>query len=243
MGVEDLERWMATDESVAAGGDSRRGDTSGHRAGHRIIAIKGTRKADLTDDDHEYMRTVVRQIQRHLARRPSGEDADRWQHSLMNWGHDHRRRVPELSVDGWEPGEGATADPSAGSDPAARSDPGPGPGLGLGLGPAELPVPIDELVAIMEDALAPVGGDGELELASGPGLSMRLWNEPRPGIGPLRRYDGETGGYAISGAARLEVDDDFLLVTAGMSWMVPAGVAHRFVVDEAFCAIEATRVP
>lgn len=43
----------------------------------------------MDDDDYAHMRKVVGYVNRHLAKRPSGDVADtRWRYSLMNWGHD-----------------------------------------------------------------------------------------------------------------------------------------------------------
>jgi hypothetical protein len=88
MSPGELERWLATDASQAAGqGDG--GETTGHRSGRRIVEILRTKVADLTDDDLAHMRKVTGYVHRHLAQRPDGDVTDtRWRHSLMNWGHD-----------------------------------------------------------------------------------------------------------------------------------------------------------
>jgi hypothetical protein len=54
----------------------------------------GKKKAELTDDDSEHMRTVVGYVNRHLAQRPEKEELEtsRWRDSLMNWGHDPLKR-------------------------------------------------------------------------------------------------------------------------------------------------------
>ena len=90
MAPAELERWLATEESRAAGA-RHEGETEsvGHESGRRILAIKRTRTADLSDDDYAEMRRVVGYVHRHLAQRPHGDVRDtRWRHSLMNWGHD-----------------------------------------------------------------------------------------------------------------------------------------------------------
>ncbi|HEX2577819.1 MAG TPA: DUF3140 domain-containing protein [Aquihabitans sp.] len=89
----ELERWLETDESKAAGdkggGD---GESTGHRSGRRIVEITRTKAADLTDDDHQHMRKVTGYVHRHLAQRPDGDVTDTtWRHSLMNWGHDPKK--------------------------------------------------------------------------------------------------------------------------------------------------------
>ncbi len=88
----ELERWLETDESRSVGQKDGGGESVGHESGRRIVEILRTKKADLTDDDHEHMRTVVGYVHRHLAQRPDGDVTDtRWRYSLMNWGHDPLR--------------------------------------------------------------------------------------------------------------------------------------------------------
>lgn len=85
----ELERWLETDESRSVGQKDGGGESVGHESGRRIVEIARTKKADLTDADHEHMRTVVGYVHRHLAQRPSGDVTEtRWRYSLMNWGHD-----------------------------------------------------------------------------------------------------------------------------------------------------------
>ena len=91
MSPAELERWLDTDESRSVG-MTREGETEsvGHQSGRRIVALKRTRKADLTDDDYAHMRKVVGYIHRHSAQGGPKDDAEhsRWRYSLMNWGHD-----------------------------------------------------------------------------------------------------------------------------------------------------------
>jgi hypothetical protein len=89
MTAGELEAWLETAESQAVGDKSGGGESTGHQSGRRIVAIKRTKKADLTDDDVAHMRKVVGYVHRHLEQRPDGDVTDtRWRHSLMNWGHD-----------------------------------------------------------------------------------------------------------------------------------------------------------
>jgi hypothetical protein len=89
MTPSDLEKWLASDESQAAGQHKDGGESTGHASGRRIVEIMKARKGDLTDDDYRHMRKVVGYVRRHLAQRPSGDVRDtRWRYSLMNWGHD-----------------------------------------------------------------------------------------------------------------------------------------------------------
>ena len=76
-------------EKVASPGD---GEAVGHRMGRRILQIRGTHRADLTDRDYRDMRKVVGYVHRHMTQRPAGDVTDtRWRYSLMNWGHDPKR--------------------------------------------------------------------------------------------------------------------------------------------------------
>ncbi len=88
MQPKELEEWLDTDESKSVG-DSDGSESTGHKSGRRIVEIKNTKNADLTDSQYEHMQKVVGYIHRHLAQKPSGdiEDSD-WRYSLMNWGHD-----------------------------------------------------------------------------------------------------------------------------------------------------------
>jgi len=85
--ASELEKWLDTDESKSVGEGS--GESKGHASGRRIVEILRTKQGDLSDDDVEYMRTVVGYVHRHTAQRPSGDVEDTpWRYSLMNWGHD-----------------------------------------------------------------------------------------------------------------------------------------------------------
>jgi hypothetical protein len=88
----ELEQWLGTDESKAAGQKDGGGESTGHESGRRIVAILEKKQGDLTDGDYDHMRKVNGYVKRHLAQRPDKpkselEDAT-WTHSLRNWGHD-----------------------------------------------------------------------------------------------------------------------------------------------------------
>lgn len=90
MTPKQLQDWLETDESKAVGfkGDDG-GESVGHQSGKKIIEIKNTKKADLSDDQWTHMRKVVGYIKRHLAQHPHGDiENTPWRFSLMNWGHD-----------------------------------------------------------------------------------------------------------------------------------------------------------
>jgi hypothetical protein len=88
----ELEDWLGTDESRAAGQHADGNESVGHRSGRRIAAILGKRKDELTDDDLAHMRNVNGYVQRHLEQRPERSrdelEGMTWTHSLRNWGHD-----------------------------------------------------------------------------------------------------------------------------------------------------------
>lgn len=90
MAPKELEEWLKTEASQEAGWKHEDGESVGHESGRRIVAIRHSRKAELTDDDYEHMRRVIAYIKRHGAQGPTKSDpADsRWRASLMNWGHD-----------------------------------------------------------------------------------------------------------------------------------------------------------
>ena len=89
MAPKELEDWLDTEESKSVGQKDGGGESTGHASGRRIVEIKRTKKADLTDSQYEHMQKVVGYVHRHKAQGPDGdvEDSD-WRYSLMNWGHD-----------------------------------------------------------------------------------------------------------------------------------------------------------
>lgn len=89
MAPAELEKFLETEESRSVGWTKEDEDESvGHQSGRRIVAIKRSKKAELSDEDFAHMRKVVGYVHRHLAQRPEAVEHSRWRHSLMNWGHD-----------------------------------------------------------------------------------------------------------------------------------------------------------
>ena len=69
-------------------------DRAGSHLGHRVLAILGKRRADVTSDDVEVMEQVVERVlsQRREDLEPTaGQDA--WRHKLMDLGHDPLKPV------------------------------------------------------------------------------------------------------------------------------------------------------
>ena len=91
MAPQELEDFLQTEESKEVGWTKEGEDEAvGHKSGKRIVDIKRTKKADLSDDDYEHMRKVVGYVHRHAAQGGPEEDKEHspWRYSLMNWGHD-----------------------------------------------------------------------------------------------------------------------------------------------------------
>jgi hypothetical protein len=84
MTPKELEDWLQTEESKQSG------TGVGHDMGERIVEIKRTKQADLTEDDEADMQKVVGYVKRHLAQGGPDDDVEHstWRYSLKNWGHD-----------------------------------------------------------------------------------------------------------------------------------------------------------
>ena len=89
MSAAELDKWLDSDESKEVGQRKDGDESVGHEYGRRIVKLRKTKKAELTDTDYQDMNKVVGYVHRHLAQRPTGDITDtRWRYSLMNWGHD-----------------------------------------------------------------------------------------------------------------------------------------------------------
>ena len=85
---------------------------------------------------------------------------------------------------------------------------------------------------------ATAGADGEIKLVSGDAMSMRLWRDEEPHDKSTHRSAYETLGYVIGGRAELTVSGDVAVLSAGVSYRVPAGVDHTYRILERFTAVE-----
>ena len=102
----------------------------------------------------------------------------------------------------------------------------------------------DTTVVKVNSAHSPRGEMGQKYLASGKGVSMRLWTEEPPGEPkPKTARDYETVGFVIAGRAELHLEGQTVLLEKGDSWVVPKGASHTYKVLEAFTAVEATHPP
>lgn len=90
MSPQELKDWLETAESRSVGDSDGDAESTGHKSGRRIVEIKRKAVADLSEDDHDWMKKVVGYVNRHLAQGGPGEDMEHsaWRYSLMNWGHD-----------------------------------------------------------------------------------------------------------------------------------------------------------
>jgi len=101
----------------------------------------------------------------------------------------------------------------------------------------------DTTVKKVSSEASPQGGMGQVYLASGKRLSMRLWRDERPQKKGAVRRDYETVGYVISGRAELELEGQTIKLGPGDSWLVPAHAEHGYRILESFTAVEATAPP
>ena len=100
-----------------------------------------------------------------------------------------------------------------------------------------------EIVKISSEG-ATASSEGEIRLATGERVGLRLWRDEPPNADkPARRHDYEVVGYALSGRAELEIEGEVTELVAGDSWPVPAGASHTYRIRETFSAVEAVAPP
>jgi hypothetical protein len=88
MDADEIEAWLATDESRSVGQKGLDGESIGRASGRRIAAILRTPEPQRSEEDYRHMRKVVGFIRRHRAQEPANVVTSRWRYSLMNWGRD-----------------------------------------------------------------------------------------------------------------------------------------------------------
>ncbi len=90
MAPKEIEDFLDTEQSRSVGDTGGDGESTGHKSGKRIVEIKRTNKADLSEDQWDHMAKVVGYIKRHKAQGGPEDDMahSKWRYSLMNWGHD-----------------------------------------------------------------------------------------------------------------------------------------------------------
>jgi quercetin dioxygenase-like cupin family protein len=100
----------------------------------------------------------------------------------------------------------------------------------------------DTTVTKVSSAHSPTGNQGEMYLASGKRVSMRLWRNEEPAQGK-HKHEYEVVGFVISGRAELAIEGQTVRLEPGDSWVVPAGAEHTYRILETFTAVEATAPP
>ena len=91
---------------------------------------------------------------------------------------------------------------------------------------------------------AAAGPHGEIGLAAGERVAMRMWRAEEPGADkPTATSPHETVGYVISGRAELVLGGESVTLEPGDSYLVPAGEAHTYRILETFTSIKATAPP
>ncbi len=95
-------------------------------------------------------------------------------------------------------------------------------------------------LTIVRSTEAHAGVDGEIGLATGAAMSMRLWREEKPHDKAPHRSTYETLGYVIAGSAELTIEGQTASLKAGDSYLVPANAEHTYRITETFTAVECT---
>jgi quercetin dioxygenase-like cupin family protein len=102
----------------------------------------------------------------------------------------------------------------------------------------------DTSVTKIDSHASPKGEMGQVYLASGIHVAMRLWEDEQPGESkPETQRDYETVGYVIKGRAELHISGQMVMLEPGSSWVVPKGASHTYKILEPFTAVEATSPP
>ncbi|HEX2528574.1 MAG TPA: cupin domain-containing protein [Geminicoccus sp.] len=102
----------------------------------------------------------------------------------------------------------------------------------------------DTTIKKVSSGNSPIGKMGQVYLASGKSIGMRLWRDEAPADGKHASARGyETVGYVISGRAELELEGQTIRLEPGDSWLVPKGANHSYRILESFTAVEATSPP
>jgi mannose-6-phosphate isomerase-like protein (cupin superfamily) len=102
----------------------------------------------------------------------------------------------------------------------------------------------DTSVTKVDSNYSPEGSMGQIYLASGVTLGMRLWrDEPPHPPEPAVRRDYEVVGYVLEGRAELELERQKVQLKKGDSYVIPRGAEHRYQILEPFSAVEATAPP
>ena len=97
---------------------------------------------------------------------------------------------------------------------------------------------------VVREADAEQGPMGQLYLAHGQEVALRLWDEePTTATKTVSARNYETVGYVLKGCALLTVGNDLVELNTGDSWLVRKGAEHTYEIREHFRALEATSPP
>ena len=98
-------------------------------------------------------------------------------------------------------------------------------------------------IVTIDSSKATAGADGEIALAAGASMSMRMWRDEAPHDKQPHRSPYETLGYVVAGKAELTIEGESVPLSPGTSWLVPANAEHTYRIIERFTAIECTAPP
>lgn len=102
----------------------------------------------------------------------------------------------------------------------------------------------DKTIIKVDSTHSPHGALGQLYLATGVSVGMRLWRDQPPGSPvPETARDYETVGYVISGRAELHSEGQMVVLEPGDAWVVPRHARHTYKILAPFTAVEATHPP
>ncbi|MER3555346.1 MAG: cupin domain-containing protein [Meiothermus sp.] len=101
----------------------------------------------------------------------------------------------------------------------------------------------DTTLMKVNSKFSPKGEMGQIYLASGKRVSMRLWEREVGSDEQPSSRTYETVGYVISGRAKLHSEGQMLLLEPGDSWLIPPHALHHYEILEPFTALEATAPP
>jgi quercetin dioxygenase-like cupin family protein len=102
----------------------------------------------------------------------------------------------------------------------------------------------DKTIIKVDSTHSPHGPLGQLCLATGVGVGMRLWRDQPPGAPqPETARDYETVGYVIAGRAERHSEGQMVLLEPGDAWVVPRHASDTYKILAPFTAVEATHPP
>ena len=96
------------------------------------------------------------------------------------------------------------------------------------------------MLVVVDSNGAEAGADGEVQLAAGASMSMRLWRNEQPHDKAPHKSPYETLGYVVAGRAELTIEGQRAELKAGVSYLVPANAEHTYRIIEPFTAVECT---